>query len=79
MILQSQEEDEQFTMCVLSQIATFAPVDVSLGMYERVYYPLRAEQTSATGDEVTRTGVVVDIDRTAGTPVVTLRSPLQVE
>ena len=66
-------------MCVCSQIATFTPLNVYLGMYERVYYPLRAEQASATGDEDVRTGIVVDIDRTAGTPVVTLQSPLQVE
>ena len=68
-----------FITCVCSQIATFAPLNVSLGMYERVYYPLKAEQVSATGDEDVRTGIVVGIDRTAGTPIVTLRSPLQVE
>ena len=41
-------------------------------MYERVYYPL------ASDDDNLRVGMVVDIDRTTGTPTVTLRSPLQV-
>ena len=50
-------------------------------MYERVYYQLTTVAAgSSSGDrEKGRTGVVVDIDRTAGTPVVTLRSPLQVD
>ena len=41
-------------------------------MYERVYYPL----TPLASD--VEIGMVVDIDRTTGTPTVTLRSPLQV-
>ena len=48
-------------------------------MYETVYYPLKVEQASAARDEDVKTGIVVDIDRTAGTPIVTLRSPLRVE
>ena len=61
-----------------SQIVSFAPLDVSLGMYERVYYPLTSEWALATNDDGSRAGLVVDIDRTASTPVITLRSPLQV-
>ena len=65
--------------CLISlcpKIDGFAAQDVALGMYERVYYPL----TSSTGGDgqMSKTGVVVDIDRTAGTPVVTLRPPLLV-
>ena len=67
------------------QIEGFADLDVALGMYERVYYPLVPQSTAAStsgggsGDrEKGGSGVVVDIDRTAGAPVVTLRSPLQV-
>ena len=53
-------------------------------MYERVYYPLTTaaafHATAASdSDREVKTGIVVDIDRTAGTPVVTLRSPLQVK
>ena len=71
----------------LVQIAGFAALDVALGMYERVYYPLVSQSSTSTaasagGGERERekggSGVVVDIDRTAGAPVVTLRSPLQV-
>lgn len=52
-------------------------------MYERVYYPLKPLSTTAVGTGVGDaerggTGVVVDIDRTAGTPIVTLQSPLRV-
>lgn len=47
-------------------------------MYERVYYPLTTA-TATDSDKEMKTGIVVDIDRTAGTPVVTLRSPLQVK
>ena len=67
------------------QIAGFAALDVALGMYERVYYPLVPQSSTSTaasagGGEREKggSGVVVDIDRTAGAPVVTLRSPLQV-
>ena len=62
-----------------TQIASFAPLEVALGMYERVYYPLTSDPARATGDKAgKRAGIVVDIDRTAGTPLVTLRSPLLV-
>ena len=72
------------------QIEGFASLDVALGMYERTYYhlvPVSASSSLSPGSSTGGSGdrgrgggaeVVVNIDRTAGTPVVTLRSPLQV-
>ena len=69
-----------------SQIENFYPLEVVLGPYEKIYYPLRPYQPRSPkskdggNDPPIKYGLVVEIDRQAAgrTPTVTLRSPVQV-